>query len=350
MSDPTLAQVLAANRGRYNAKFAEARHYQPKLEGEIFAELLRTLVAPIVEATAPEATETVTEALYDISLELLAQDFLGPNSRYPAIVSGWTHVLPKLARHLANQPRAMIGAVTNGIYNLSLTPGARPGAWMNDLLALGKVCEDTPTLLKAGQVCAWRAGLAHYRAGALALCKDLPPVVAHLALGLSADDSQPLDVLLGRLETDPWYRPGSNDIATEPQLKIVARVGAFRGFGGLFLVPPIVEPAGEGFLVTDGEGTWLLMADAFGATFQRMSRPNTQPPMETPFKINRSGTISGQRLIAPFPELAQSTSTAGNTHTFAVTVPYSHAVYLVAVAPTPTLPHLGKRQMEEGAL
>jgi len=332
-SEPILAQALAANRSRFNAKFAEARHYKPKLEGEVFAELLRTLVAPIVESVysvQPFALEPVTEALYDLSLELLAQDFLGPNSRYPVITSGWTHVLPKLARHLASDPRPIIGAVTNGLYNLSLTPGARPGAWMNDLLALNEVCDDVPSLLKAGQVCAWRVGMAHYRAEALALCQNLPPRIALLSLGLPADSTQTLDSVIHRLQADPWFRPAS-EAATPPTLTIAARVGAFRGFGGLFLVPPIVEPAGDGFLVTDGEGTWLLTADAFGATFQRIARPDSQPPVDTPFKLTRTGKVSVNKQEATFPELEQSTSNAGNAHTLAVSVPYSHALYLVAI-------------------
>jgi hypothetical protein len=256
---------------------------------------------------------------------------LGPNSRYPVITSGWTHILPKLARHLANQPRALIGAVTNGLYNLSLTPGARPGAWMNDLLLLGEACDDLPTLLKAGQVCAWRAGLAHYRLQALAICPSLPTPVARLALGLPIDSTQPIDSLVSRLQTDPWYRPTSDAQPLAPQIKIVARVGAFRGFGGLFLVPPIVEPAGEGFLVTDGEGTWLLSADAFGATFQRIARPVSQPPTDTPFKLGRSGKVSAGKRDATFTELEGATSSAGNAHTLAVSVPYSHAIYLVAI-------------------
>ncbi len=331
-SSPVLATVLIANRGRYNAKFAEARHYKPTLEGDVFADLLRTLAAPIVEAvhqTQPDASDAITEVLYDTALDLLAQDFIGPTSRYPAITSGWTHVLPKLGRFLATNPRAVVGAVTNALYNIAATAGARPGEWMRDLIALADVCDDVDTLLKAGQVCAWRAGLAHYRADALILAAELPPPIARLALGLPADDAQPLGSVIGRLRASPWQTP-ANPIS-ETQLKVVKRVGAFRGFGGLFIVPPIVEPTGEHFLVTDGEGTWLLTADTFGATFHRMAKSVSSAKVESPFKLNRSGEVSVNRLKQGFPELAQATSQAGNANTLAVTVPYSHAVYLVGL-------------------
>lgn len=334
MPEPILAQALAANRARYNAKFAEARHYKPRLDPQIFSDLLRDLVAPIVEAVAstnPEAVEPVTEALYDLSLDLLAQDLLGPNSRYPMLAAGWANGLPRLARHLAVQPRPVIGALTNALYNLSLTPGARPAAWLTTWLSLADECPDVPTLLTTGQICAWQAGMAHYRAQALALCQSLSPRLARLALGLPVDSDQPFDSVLNRLQTDPWYHPIPEAQPSPPEIKIAARVGAFRGFGGLFLVPPIVEPAGDGFLVTDGEGTWLLMVDAFGATFQRMARPDSQPPIDTPFSITRAGKVSAKKQSNTFAELELSTSTAGNAHTLAVSVPYSHAIYLVAI-------------------
>lgn len=331
MPAPVLDTILTANRARYNTKFAEARHYKPTLEGEAFADLLRNLVAPVVESVhqvRPEATEAVTEALYDTVLDLLAQDFLGPTTRYPAITSGWTHVLPKLGKFLAANPRAVIGAVTNGLYNIAATPGARPGEWLRDLIALDEVCDDVDALLKAGQVCAWRAGLAHYRTDALTLAAELPQPVARLALGLPADDAQPFESILARLHSSPWESPIAS--LQSPHLKIVKRVGAFRGFGGLFMVPPIVEPAGEHFLVTDGESTWLLTADVFGATFHRMAKPTPSAKVESPFKLNRNGEVSFNRQKQTFSELAQATSSAGNTHTLAVTVPYSHSIYLVS--------------------
>ncbi len=331
-----LASILTANRARFNTKFAEAKRYRPKLDGEAFADLLRALVAPIVEAVhaaAPDQAFAVTDGLYDISLDLLGQDFFGPNSRYPVIVSGWTHFLPKLARHIANDPRAVVGAVTNALYNLSLTPGARPGEWMRAMIALAEHCENIETLLKVGQVCSWKSGMAHYRADALHLCQTLPPALARLTLGLPADDTQPLDSALSRLRSDPWHRPTprSDPPHSTLELRIVARVGAFRGFGGLFIAPPLVFLSDDHFIVTDGEDTWLLTADIYGATFHRTEAQPGDTKNSAPFKINRAGEINGPKDKRTFPELAQFTSAAANQTTLAVTVPYSHAVYLVAL-------------------
>jgi hypothetical protein len=334
------ASALAANRTRFNARFAEARHYKPALDSGAFADLLCTTVAPIVEAVhalAPDSTHAVTESLYDISLDLLAGDFLGPQSRHPVIASGWTHLLPRLARFIAADPRAVVGAVTNALHNISATPGARPGEWMRDLIALADHCPDVETLLKVGQILSWKSGLAHYRAAALDLLQTLPPALARLILAIPADDSQPLDSVISRLRANPWQSPVSNSLISNsqisnPQLHIVKRLGAFRGFGGLFITPPVVFPANDHFIVTDGEGAWLLTADLFGATFHRATQAKTDSKTESPFTLTLSGEVRTDTAKRQFPELAHSTSHAANQTTLAVTVPYSHAVYLVAVS------------------
>ncbi|MBF8282535.1 MAG: hypothetical protein HW378_1450 [Anaerolineales bacterium] len=345
------AQILEANRSRFNARFAEARRIQPRLDPLIFAECLRSTVAQVVEAVhhvRPEKAAEAAEVLYDLSLDLLGQEFLGPNSRYPFIVEGWRFLLPRLSRFIAGSPREFVGSTTNALYNLSTTPGARPGEWAASLLKLVEVCPDAPTLLKAGQVAAWRAGMAHYRLSALDLCRDLPPPVALTALGLSPQaEHPPLDTLIDSLKANPWLSPASNlqsptplrlapgAIVSNYQLQIVSRVGAFRGFGGLFLEPPLVWPADDDFVVSDGEGTWLLMADVFGATFHRADIKAPSLKTSSPFTINKAGSVSFGKTSRAFPELANANSSAGNNTTLAVTTPFSHAVYLIALVGMP---------------
>ncbi len=329
------AQILEANRARFNARFAEARRFQPRLDPAAFSDHVRSVVAPLVEAVARERADKaaeVADVLYDLSLDLLGHEFIGPNSRYPVIVEGWRFLLPRLSRFIAESPRESVGSTTNALYNLSTTPGARPGEWAASLLKLVEVCPDAPTLLKAGQVAAWRAGMAHYRLSALDLCRDLPPPVALTALGLSPQaEHPPLDPLIESLKSNPWLRPTSDLRPLTSDLQIVARVGAFRGFGGLFLEPPLVWPAEDDFVVSDGEGTWLLMADVFGATFHRADIKAPSLKTSSLFTINKAGSVSFGKTSHAFPELANANSSAGNSTTLAVTTPLSHAVYLIAL-------------------
>lgn len=329
------ARELENNRSRFNAKFAEARWERPRLDPAAFRNVLAVVVAPVVEAVdavAPDRAALAAEALYDLALDLTGQDLLGPAARSAAVAAGWAALLPRLGRFLAEAPRSVAGAVTNALYNLASTPGARPEEWMGRMLALADHCPDAETLLTAGQVAAWRAGMAHYRAGALDLCRTLPPPIARVALGLPAE-SEPPDSVIDALAADPWLAPDrfGHSSPLPRSLSIVARAGAFRGFGGLFLRPPIVACAGEHFLVSDGEDSWLLVADACGATFHRMSGvPTTSAP--SPFMLGRDGAVKAADRGVKFAELAEPTSHAGNATTLAVTTALSHAVFLVAIA------------------
>ncbi|MBI3243516.1 MAG: hypothetical protein HYZ49_14630 [Chloroflexi bacterium] len=332
------AQTLEANRARFNARFAEARRFKPNLNAEALAEHLRSVVAPIVEAVARQnpaaATETV-ETLYDLSLDLIGQELLGPASRYPAINEGWKTVLPSLPQHLASAPRAVISAITNALYNFSLEPSARPGEWMKLMLELAPLCPDVDTLLKAGQVAAWRSGLAHYRQGALEICRTLDEKIARAVLGISPINTLPITTILEHLQTNPWLNPnGITQLSiTNNRLQIVAHLGAFRGFGGLFVSPPLVFSSGEHFIVTDGDGSWLLTADCFGATWHRTEAQPVDLQTSASFSLNRAGQVSVDgKPIGNFPELANAQSTAANKTTLAVTTPLSHSVYLVALA------------------
>ena len=338
------AAILADKRARFNSQFAEAKTYRPNLDAQAFAAHLTQIVGPIVERVAavrPEQAGAAADALYTLSLDLLGREFLGPRSRYPALAEGWRVVFGQLPERVAAAPWQFPGAITNALYNLSTTPGARPEEWMQAVVALSSACDDVAELLATAPVAAWRAGLAQYRLSALARCRSLKPNLAGLALGLpgikaSFLSAKARDGLLDALLADPWLDPDSSAPASKSALKIVARVGTFRGFGGLFMAPPTVTaPAGQ-FVVSDGDDNWLLFADRFGASLQRVAAlPKGQPSMAQPlFQLNLQGQVTRGALAATFPELERSQSSAANTTTLAVTTPLSHAVYLIAAVPS----------------
>ncbi|HXG64288.1 MAG TPA: hypothetical protein VNO70_04215, partial [Blastocatellia bacterium] len=175
--------------------------------------------------------------------------------------------------------------------------------------------------------------LPHYREGALAACRNLDPALARAALRMA--DDWPLDDVLERLQRDPWFNPAlaGRSQSGAKQLRVVRWAGAFRGFGGLFPLPPILVAAAGDFVISDTESRWLLTADIFGATFHRLGpgTPGEKSAAAQGFSINRQGTVSRGEYKATFPELADCASFAANDTTLAVTVPLSHSVYLVAL-------------------
>ncbi len=326
--------ALRARRERYNTLFAEARHYQPQLDGPAFGALLRSTVGPLVEAAAAAAgnAEDVTDALYLLALDLYGHGMLGPERNDPWVSEAW-RALAGFGRPLARAPRRFAGAVSNALRNLGQTPGAQPRAWLDGLRACAVLTDDPETLLQAGQVLAWRCGMAHYRAGALAVIETLPAPLAARALGLA--DSAGIPAALARLKADPWHDPGQP--AHSPRLARVARIGGFRGFGGAFLAPPVVTLIEGELHARDGNaegGVWRVCADAFGATFHRsvIERWTDGSLRESGFKLVKGRVSKAGFADALFPELEVVTSLAATPVTLAVTTPLSHFIWLIAAA------------------
>ncbi len=329
------AKILEANRHSFNVRFAETRHQHPSVDPAAFRELLCSTIAPIVDAVnsvSPERAEEVAQILYDMSLDLLSRNLLGQKSRQPAIAEGWRKLYPQIPRFIAASPQRTFTSITNALYHLSVTPGARPHEWTDNMSLLSAVCVDVDSWLQAGQIAAWRAGLAHYRRGALNLCRKLDPPVAYVALGIpdSAAGSA-IDEVVTRLAADPWLLPGL--AARKPgrkNLTIVARAGTFRGLGGLFVSTPTVTATGEDFLIIEGDSKWLLTADIFGATWHH-GQGTTESKTQSPFSIDQTGIVKFEKYQQTFPELTGLNSFATNTTTLAVTTPLSFSVYMVAL-------------------
>jgi hypothetical protein len=260
------AAVLEANRDELNRRFAEVRASAPALQPDEFVDALRTLVTPTVDAVVAEggAAAVIGTELYDIALDLCAQGRLAG-----AVRRGWEHLLPVLGRQLAERPRPMIAAVTNALTNLDQAPGARPDQWIEVMTEVAATGVDADSWQRAGLVAAWRSGLAAYRSSALEVAATLDAAVVSAALG--GPD------ILAASNADPWYDPRTGGRCNSP-----VRVGGFRGLGGPFLSPPLVAAGPSGVVATDGDGWWLLFADAFGTAAVRTPVPVPAPPRDVP--------------------------------------------------------------------
>ena len=331
LTGPT-AEAFERGGERYNAAFAAMRKAGTPIDDEAFMKHLGSVVVPIVDAAAaeiPERASGVLDALFTVSLELFASSLLGPKARHPAVASVWTHVLPKIAPLLMRDPRRVAASLSNAGYNIGRSRGARPGFWLTELLRLAPQCTSVQELLEAGKIAAWRAGMPQYRDGALASAQTLAPTIAAAALDLARGIKPEMLVkTVDRLRADPWAGP-ADALAAIPPLKLAARAGAFRGFGGDFTLPPKVWSSKGCIYVNDGEGSWQLFSDRFGWMLARIESPRKSeiPPSDT--RVTPAGLITwgSERLQAPINEV---TSWASDGITLAVTVAMSHHVYLFA--------------------
>lgn len=320
-----LGRILAAGRSQFNARVAEVRRHTPGFSDDDFTAFVQTGVDGVVAAVdgkVPARTATTVVAAYEIGLALCAQGLVGPGSRCPLVNRVWTELLPLLALQVAEEPKKVLGALSNATVNLARTPGIRGQEWLDRMQSLAPQVVGVEALLNLGKLLAWCCGAAHYRTGALAAADALPDKLALAAVGAAAQHAW--KDIRDQLHQDRWWTP---TLSTDQSWK----VGAFSGFGGTFSEPPQLRAAPQGFWVKSGMRFSLLLADAWGA----LLLPAAVEEFEaTPLQDKTSSVVlKGNRLIFPSRTLdldlpAEGLALVCNQDTAAVVSPYSHGISL----------------------
>jgi len=269
MLAPALTDFLRARRTDCNARFAFARRRWPRLDAADFSLFLRDQVSPLAEAlekAVPEKSHLVLSQAYNLGLQLVAEKLAGPSAANPSINVVWSELFPQMPDLTAASPRRVLVALGNAAHQLAATPGTRANIWRKRLAEFVPKLSNVEELLVMAQLLAWRAGLPHYRETALAAAESLPPELALEAMEAPGGSNWP--TIRDAHISDPWlaYDSRGHRLA---QGALEHRIGAFRGFGGLFLTPPLVTSNKSQVLVLSGGDAWILIADAFGATLHR---------------------------------------------------------------------------------
>lgn len=316
---PVLARALAAGRPQFNARVAAARRERSGFDVDALAEAIRLRLDPVVvavDAVAPDRTSAVVDAGFDLIVTLAGQNFAGARSML--INQLWREVAVAYVGPVAQRPFATLALLINAALKIEATPGARAGEWIDRMIAIAPLV-DADTLAGAGQVVAWRSGMAHFREGAIAVADGLPEALALAAIG--ATDSW-ADVRAA-LIANPWWTP---EVGSAPEI----RFGGFSGFGGPFVAPPQVRASGQGFFVRSGEYVGLLVADVWGATLHPATGEEFDAANDDGAGIER-GSINGTRIMAGDRAIEidlppEGLSVAANATSVAVASAYSHYV------------------------
>ncbi|MCM2317649.1 MAG: hypothetical protein NDJ92_21065 [Thermoanaerobaculia bacterium] len=341
MSEPTisgpLSSALQRGRERYNALVRERVASGQRFDAAVLAGHLREVVGPVVDSVYrvdPGSVDPVTDVLFRLSLDLVSRDLVGPGTRYPGIAEGWKRILPAATPLLVRAPQHLAGSLANAAYNVSVATGAVPSHWIDEMASLARHCSEVTEFLDVGKITAWRAGLAHYRHGALEACRSLSPDLAALALGVEGGVAS-YGAMIERLEADPWIAPAvaARQSIDPPALRVVAVTGTFRGFGGPFRIPPKIYLRDGQLVAKDDEAAWTLAADRFGATWHRSSPDGLLAQSFPDATLNQGGDARIGTLRAAFPALGRSASQAFDGTTLAVTLPLSHRVWMLACTP-----------------
>lgn len=322
----SFAQVLAAGRRQFNARVEEAKRRSPSFDAAGFAAFLQQQVDGVVVAVngaAPSRLTAVALAAYDVALSLCLHGLAGPAGRAPLLNQAWSRLFPLLADRIAEQPQEVLGALSNAIVHLGGVDGARGDEWLDLMAQLAPRAGTVEQLLDLGKVLAWRAGLAHFRAGALLAADGLPPALQRAALGAPTDGSW--SALRAALASDPWASSQARRVNGW-------QLGAFTGFGGRFSQPPELRLSPAGFLVRSGTRHFLAIADAFGAvllpaTADEFAAGALPPPPVAPQRRGTTLAFADRELVLDLP--SEGLQLAADAHTLAISSPYSHTLRLL---------------------
>lgn len=330
-----LAKSLESNRERFNALFAQARRDSPSLDGRLFLEMVQRVMEPVVQSPRKldqSRQDAFVDALYVALLELFRKGLLGTSSRMPKLESMWIALLKSTLDCTTKWPREAIGPLTNALCNLLADRRYRVQEWIGTLQRVSPSIENMQQLRDVGFVAAWLCGVAHYRREAIEKLKALPPSVASSVLTASTLTEMQVSTLIEKLSSDPWYRvdQGSSQEKSAREMRIVGEIGSFRGFGGEFLSPPKVWSHRGELYASDPWNQYVISADCFGATLLKVKSIENPVVTQGAYWLSTNGTITGAKGKVRSVLLANSSSSASTSNLLAVTLPCSHAVFLVA--------------------
>lgn len=341
LSAPFLHEVKN-HRELLNQLFKQQSHLAGGIDGTAFLQHLARNVAPVVTSVAhvmPECAGQTLVQVYELSLSLMGQRIIGPDSQNRLVILTWRELLPKLAKLIARDAANVVGSVTNVVYNMNRQTGVKTEWWLDEMVSLAPGLESAKQLFECAQVIAWRAGLVQFRSAAIETARTMEPSLARAALGLS-DEIEParLADLLDCLLQDRWFDLESTSEAkpiSDRSLQIVGREGGFRGFEGRFIHPPCLRLQNGSIIAADADSSWQILADRYGSLVHRFGTGfgdswQSKKPSDKKVLIDEKGNVKWKGLTGSFPELSSAASWDADDQTLAVSLVDSHRVYLVA--------------------
>jgi hypothetical protein len=329
-----LAAALKSGRADFNQRFKLAQQqYRGLAADDWFAFVKDTLnpVAEIVAAHDESAVPAVIDVLYDQALPLVAQRWLGTQTREPVLAASYKQLLAALAPALVRDPQWVSAALLNALHQLCHADAARAQDWTQRLARIAAKSADVDAVLALGRVLAWRVGVPAYRAAALQAGPGLPPLWAQQALDLP---TPPDAALWQALVNAPALR--ADETSRAMTLEWLGWCGGYRGLaqsGGAFAVQPQVGLAAGRLATSDGETTWWLAADGYGAQLVRMGSAADWPldlnAKPASLRVNADGSVNAGKHSCKFVELESARAAVWHEGIIAVTLGTSYQVALL---------------------
>lgn len=317
MVSVAVARVLKQHREACNRWYFEARHRFPHLDQQAFSTFLQQDAAPLLaraEALPPAEFEVLVLAIYRHGLQLAGLRWCGHDSCFGLLQQAWQRFLPQALPLIRQTPDKALVALAHGLKQLADHPDADALLWLRQMTALTTLVTDLDDWLRAGQVLAWRCGMAHFRGSALVQSALLDDTV--LLFVLDVNELPTRDRLQRAFAANRWWTPD------QPPADLVEqrRVGGLAGMGGIFTALPQVFGVNDSLYVQSGERCFELHVDAYGASL--LPAPAVTERLadraSVPWSTARNQlTLDGRRCS--FPDIHSISSVACTHDTVALT-------------------------------
>lgn len=316
------AQVLKQHREPCNQLFSEARHRYPHLDSEAFTHYWQETTPAVLDAVLehrPDQFEETVMALYRHGLALAGLRWCGADSRFLLLQEAWRDVLPACQALIVEAPEQTLMAFTHALKQLQDHPGAQAVQWLQQMRVLAQQQISLTEWLSAGQVLAWRYGMAHYRQSALNKADSLPRALVSSLFELPAELDWP--TARHHFEQHHWWTPES----PEPDMTLRVRLGGFAGMGGQFNALPLVTAQDNQLYVRCEERCYRLFADAYGVSLKN-DTGHIPPATPTPPPRARQARLDIDGETVSLPDLNRLSAVASTHDTVAVTSPDSFQI------------------------
>ncbi len=345
---PAFQQALDADREVLNQRFRAAAIRNRVLDGHAFNHHLAVRVNPIIAAIAqtyPERVRIAVQELFEVSLDLCQSGYwisnnTGPESKLSELDRLWIDVLPRLATLVAREPRRTVGSLSNAVIQIAQHSSQAAQRWLTRIGIVASEASSVQELQDVGCTLAWQAGLINWRPAALLCLRRLPSKLLASTLQLAPQHaSASAETLIDLISKDRWFNPQVPHRDQSQNAYLAFRVGAFIGFGGPFGQPPKVLLHEGDLIVSDGDASWTIHCDVFGAgllsrhdPIPTQSRRSASPGTAA---LASSGKLTWGSQAVVFPELRSCSSQACDGETLAVTLPTSFHIFLIALPSKP---------------
>jgi hypothetical protein len=332
-----LQSVLDLRRDSFNQRFQQAKARDSGLDGGEFFALLQECFLPpalILADLDPSKGGILIERLYQVLLALFERRLIGQEESFRSMRQLWREVIPVFCQDRPDDLIALVLKLCNAHEKIVKRGERAVESWVIGLVAilphLNATYDRTEQILDVGRIFAWQSGLAEYRTHALTIAERFDEGTLRSVLwGEVLPEGANAKEILEQLRRDPWFNPAEQ--IEDGMLCFRGSAGAFRGFGGRFIVPPYVWAIGGNFVVSVRNDWWVLIADAFGHSLHPVD-PDELGEAEVPpesITLREDGTLVWGEESRWFPELAKSSSMAVVENTLAVTTELSHSIFFV---------------------